>query len=176
MIDILLVGLFVALLVAAVVYDVKSLRIPNWVCYLIAGLFGVKYLILGAADGLALHLLVFGCALTVGFVAFAFNVVGAGDAKLLSAICLWLGPTDIPMFILLMAVVGGLFGLLVIVARHFDYVLIWFIPYEKRRYVPDFLLGDGPIPYGVAITGGALLSLVFSHWNLVAVSMSVISL
>ena len=66
-----------------------------------------------------------------------------------------------------MALVGGIFGLAVIVARRFDYVVIGLIPWKIRRALPGFLFGEGPIPYGVAITGGALWCLVVTQTTFV---------
>ncbi len=158
--ELLWVASFVVLLIIAAFYDITQLRIPNVVCYLIVVAFVLRAIFSGTPDGLLLHLVVFGGALAVGFGAFAFKIVGAGDAKLLAAICLWLGPSNLPLFILLMAVVGGIFGLVVIVARYFDHILIGLIPWKVRQALPGFLFGEGPIPYGVAITGGALWCLM----------------
>lgn len=78
--------------------------------------------------------------LLVGFVLFYFNVVGAGDIKLISALSLSLTLDNAWLFLWFTAVLGGLIAL---------FGLLFFHKSIRRSGVP----------YGPAIAGGFLLIL-----------------
>ncbi|WP_353956494.1 prepilin peptidase [uncultured Brevundimonas sp.] len=84
---------------------------------------------------------------------FALNWVGGGDAKLLAAACLWMGPAGSLPFLLSSAIVGGLFCLALITARRTIPAFPGLPAWAARLLEPK-----GDVPYGVALAGGALLA------------------
>jgi prepilin peptidase CpaA len=98
-------GLACVLMVAAAISDIRSYRIPNWVSAMIVVLFAVRTLIDPA--GLVASLTVGAVVLAAGFVLFTTRLLGAGDAKLLAALSLWVGPALIFEFLTATALAGG---------------------------------------------------------------------
>ncbi len=80
--------LYVLVLAFCVYWDIRYFRIPNGLVVIIAvsalGMLGLR-----APDLLVTHVLVAGIGFAIGFVLFQVAAMGAGDAKLLSAILLW---------------------------------------------------------------------------------------
>ncbi len=100
-------GMFIFLVIYAIVTDVRELRVPNWVPIAIGSLFLVYSLTLPATGDLSFHLLT-GIAVLIGaFALFAAGVFGGGDAKFLSVLALWMGPANLGPFILLTTLLGG---------------------------------------------------------------------
>ena len=155
---------FLALLGAAVVMDVRERRIPNAVT-VPALLFAVG--IAAALPGRAVIPAAAGAlmALGLGFPLFAIGGIGAGDAKLLTAVGAFVGPTAL----LAVIIWGGLAGCglaLVDAARRRTVVpllmntlslFIYLITLGRagRRNTLD-TPGAQAVPYGVAIAAGAL--------------------
>jgi prepilin peptidase CpaA len=87
-----LISLFPLLLAWAVITDLTSLTIRNWIPLAVSLLF----LISAAAFRLSLkriglHFLCGFIALVIGMILFAIGWIGGGDAKLFAVACLWLG-------------------------------------------------------------------------------------
>ena len=93
-------------------------------------------------------------ALLVGAGMFALRWIGGGDAKLMSATCLWLGATGSGMFLLWTGVMGGLFCLVLLFARFHSRPYLLGAP----GWVVQLMEPRGDIPYGVAIAAGALMA------------------
>jgi prepilin peptidase CpaA len=146
----ILAGGVLALCLLAAAHDIHRLIIPNWLNLTIAGLFVPA----AAVSGLPLeiiggHLLAAALALTIAFGLFAFGLFGGGDAKMIPAVIVWIGPGGVLSFVLYMALAGGLLAMLVILIRRSLPVEV--IPALIRA---PFRQGSG-IPYGVAIAAGA---------------------
>jgi len=105
----LFLSAFVACLGWAMASDVAALRIPNWVSLALAALFAVFVVFVKPAAPLGAHIVVALATLTLTFVLFAANCLGAGDAKLLTALALWMGPSLIAPFLALVGILGGIF-------------------------------------------------------------------
>jgi len=131
--------------------DVSERRIPNWTVLAIAGLFAMWTLVapsvsllssLGAAG------IVF--VVTLGFV--AFNLFGAGDSKLMTAVALFAGVRLLPYFVLGTVLFGGALA-------------VFSLALEPRRALALIQLrgrGDPSrgIPYGVAISLAGVILLL----------------
>ena len=144
-----------ALVIAAGLSDLLTMRIPN----LIPGALIVAFFPAALAVGLpldlaGLHGVVAIVALVVGMGLFALRILGGGDAKLMAAVCLWLGPSASLDFVLWTAVGGGLFSIALIVARKN------LAPFAAGApgWVGNLLEEKGDIPYGVAIAVGAMMA------------------
>lgn len=137
--------------------DLGAYRIPNLCVVSIALLFPVYSLLGVGLAPLLPHLAAGGAVLLLGIPLYALGFAGAGDFKLLSAAALWAGPGGLAPLLLVMALVGGLLA-----------GVYWL---RARRPLPA---GAAPearqdeeaatpqthLPYGVAISAGALLILV----------------
>lgn len=144
-----------ACLVLAAFTDFLEMTIPNWISLLLIGAFvliapfsGVSLLELGWH--LAAALLVFvGC-----FSLFALNVMGGGDAKLLTAAALWFGFNhSLFEFLVYTGYLGGLLTIVVMLLR---------ANWDKLATVgvrlPQTLMVAKKIPYAIAIGGAGLLA------------------
>lgn len=151
-----LVLLLIGLLLAAAVEDAIRLRISNLTCLAIlaAGL-GAMWLI-GPGSQLWQNLVVFVGFLVVGTPLFAAKKMGGGDIKLLAVTGIWF---DLQGAIILLAsvlIAGGALAILLIGLRRF------------RRRVdgkekPRISSSSGVIPYGVAISAGAIFSIALAR-------------
>ncbi|MFO1127367.1 MAG: prepilin peptidase [Rhodospirillales bacterium] len=146
---------FFALLGAAAVIDVRTLRIPNEICLSILILYPAHVLTGGGAitwlpAGLALAVFV------AGFVPFGLRWMGGGDVKLMAVVALWAGPPLIVDFLVLTALVGGVFAVAMLAPSRF--VLATALDAVGADRLRDAVLGRS-IPYAVAIAIGAAGSL-----------------
>ena len=146
-------GLFLALCVFAALHDVNRLTIPNWLNLTLAVLFipaafvsGLPLEILGG------HLLAALCAFVIAFALFAFNVFGGGDAKMIPAVMLWLGPNVAFEFLFAMAIAGGVCALLILLVRKTMPVEV--LPGAVRAPFEE----KAGVPYGVAIAIGVFVA------------------
>ncbi len=149
--------LFVAVLLAAAVSDIRCRLIPNRYPLLLALAFGPAALaagpgwaVAGLHLGVGLGLLILGAALFFG------GLWGAGDAKLLAAVGLWTGLPGLSALLVMTALVGGVMALGVLLARRLQSV---------KTLRPNSVLArigskTGPLPYGVAIAAAGVLLLV----------------
>lgn len=144
----------VALAVAAI-SDLMTMRIPNWislglVCLFIpaALLAGLDWQSIGWAVLAALVVFV------VCFALFAANVMGGGDAKLLTACALWYGyDPSLVAFLVFVAFAGGIVTLLILLLRAMAGRLQSFgLP------LPHSLVGAKKVPYALAIAAAGFLT------------------
>ena len=145
----MIAGLFLALCVFAALHDVNRLTILNWLNVTLAVLFvpaafvsGVPMEIIGG------HLITALCAFLIAFGLFAFNIVGGGDAKMIPAVMLWVGPSASITFLFVMAVAGGACAILIILVRKTMPVEV--VPGAVRAPFEE----KAGVPYGVAIAAG----------------------
>lgn len=150
-----LLGVLPVIAVLAAVRDLTTMTIPNWMSLVLIAVFVPAALAAGLGWPVMLaHLGVGLGALVVGMGLFALRVIGGGDAKLMAALSLWMGPDAILIFILWTALIGGLFSLVLILARARFAAFAPSLP----RWAGRLLQPKGDIPYGVAIAAGALVA------------------
>ncbi len=145
----LLSSLFLALCVFAALHDINRLTIPNWLNLALALLFVPA----AAVSGLPIeiiggHVVAAACALMIAFGLFAFNIFGGGDAKMIPAVMLWIGPEAALSFLFTMAIAGGACALIILMVRKTMPVEV--VPGAVRA---PFMEKAG-VPYGVAIAIG----------------------
>lgn len=108
-------------------------------------------------EGILSHLAGFGLVFLGSFALFSFNMFGAGDSKLCSAFAIWVGLKGLSAFIFYMAVIGGVLGLVTIMLKRHK-------PFPAARegtWIARAQAGENSVPYGIAITGGALIAFVW---------------
>lgn len=141
---------FFVLCVQAAVKDTLSLKITNGLNLSIAAIFIPAAFAAQIGWGVAgWHLLAGLIAFIVSYLLFSFRVFGGGDAKMIPAVILWIGPAGWMQFVMGMALSGGLLALVILLARKF-------VPAAVTPGFAQKILGkENGIPYGVAIAIGA---------------------
>ncbi|MGX1746261.1 MULTISPECIES: A24 family peptidase [unclassified Brevundimonas] len=144
-----------ALAIIAALYDLTTMKIPNWISGLLilgffpaALIFGLSLDIVVISSGVAIAALLMGAGM------FALNWIGGGDAKLMAASILWMGLSGSLPFLLYTALAGGGFCILLMTARRHLQVFAVTGP----GWITRLMQPKGDIPYGVAIAIGALLA------------------
>ncbi len=145
---------FVALVLTGAWTDARSLRIPNWISLTLLVLFLVASLGAGMEmNAIAMHLAVGTGALVAGFSLFALGIFGGGDAKLFAAIALWLGWPLVLKFAIAVVLIGG--GVAIVALALRKGLGLW--PDWLVRSAAGLFEEGKAIPYGIAISAGALV-------------------
>ena len=151
MYDLILLSNVPICLATVAFYDRTTMTIPNLISGVLVVAFCVLAWPLGVGPGeFGIHALVGAAALVLGFTLFAFGLFGGGDAKLLAAISLWIGPDFYLHFIFFTALAGGLLALAVMIARRFPLPVAW----VSQDWVARLHTAGSGIPYGVALSAG----------------------
>jgi len=142
-------------LVFAAISDLLTMTIPNRVSLILMISFAVLAPLSGMAlPAIGMHAL--GAAIVFGicFALFALNVMGGGDAKLLSAAAIWFGyDPALLSFLVYVSFIGGLVTVAILLIRsQADMILAIGLP------IPNSLLLAKKIPYGVAIAIGGFVA------------------
>jgi len=112
------------LLIVATVCDFRTREIPDWISIAIAivavisastGWLGIS-LILVAIGGVV--------GLTIGYLLFRFAKLGGGDAKLIAALGMLVGPVGLLIVLFGMAVAGGVLSLVAMFRGQRDYAYV----------------------------------------------------
>ena len=142
-------------LAVAACSDFLTMLIPNRVsAILLASFFIVAPLAgLGLTD-IAMHLAAGFIVFSACFALFAFNIMGGGDAKLLTASAVWFGMTfSLFEFLIYVSFVGGMLTMAILSLRaHTHTILASGLP------VPGHLMLAKKVPYGVAIGIAAFMA------------------
>ena len=128
------------LLLIATVCDLRNREIPNWISIAIA-LVAIVTSSVGWL-GLGFPLVIAGGALgfLVGYSLFRFAQLGGGDAKLIAALGLLVGPAGLLIVLFGMAIAGGVLSLIAIWRKEKDYAyvpaiaagFIWYIGFFSQ--------------------------------------------
>ena len=138
------------------VCDVSAFRIPNRYIVVLMVAWPAALVLTGAGwDVMVGGLITGGLFLLVGFALFTANLLGAGDAKLMAASGLWLGPAAAVPFLLYTTLSGAALGLLLLRLRAVPLPVFargwpWLVQLHARERV---------MPYGVAIAVGGIIAL-----------------
>ena len=87
------------------------------------------------------------------FTLFWMNMLGGGDAKLMAAGALWMGPDHIIEFVAYVTIFGGILAVAMLAYRNFLPANALPLPAWARRLHKT---GEG-IPYGIAIAAAGLM-------------------
>jgi prepilin peptidase CpaA len=157
--------------VAACVWDLRTQRIPN-VLTLSAAVAAIAFHAATtgwSGAGFSVSGWLVGTLLFFPF--FAVRGMGAGDVKLLAAFGAWLGPSDVLYVAIATAIIGALFALALIIARHRTQKTIthmsamlssWAV--DGVRALPGLTLAEPSrlaLCYSLPITAGALVTIWF---------------
>lgn len=133
-----------ALFAAAAATDLRGRTVPNAIPLSLLALFAVQAAADPTAPGASppAHVAVGAVLLAAGFALYCTGRFGAGDAKLLAAAGLWVGPADLSAFLLGLG------------ACAFALVAVALLPMERARRMRREL------PFAVAIAPPALAVIV----------------
>jgi prepilin peptidase CpaA len=161
----MLAGFVFTLLVAALLYaavsDLLTMTIPNRLTLFIALTFiAIAPFSDLPMDILLWHLAAGALVLAVCFGFFAMGWLGGGDAKLAAGVALWLGMSLLIPWLLMTAIFGGALTVVILLVRQLPLPRVLHDqPWALRLH--DSATG---IPYGIAISAGALWVLPMSLW------------
>ena len=141
--------------------DLLSFTIPNWIPVAVVGGFLLAAMAEGSLWSYAalMHLGAGASTLVAVAILFFRGLIGGGDAKLIAAVSLWMGWSNLPPFLLLTALAGGVLALSWLAARRMTSMAL--IPAWANRY---FASADG-IPYGIAVAVAAVVMFVSLDWT-----------
>lgn len=171
-----------ALLVAAAATDFAARIIPNRIPLLLLALGLVLHL---AQGSLIAGLLVAAAVFAALLVAWRFGAMGGGDVKLLAATAFCVAPVTVPLLIMRVGLAGGVLGVAYLLARRAVSVPVGMPPRRAGRsfatnsFAPSPFAANwaalparvlraerwrigrhAPLPYGIAIAIGGLLTLI----------------
>lgn len=91
--------------------------------------------------------------LIVGFILFALNVLGGGDAKFTAVLAVWMGWPIIAQYLFLASILGGVLTLLIYGFRQVP------IPanFLKMNFISRLYSKDEGVPYGIALGSAGLV-------------------
>lgn len=159
----------VGILIVALVTDLQSRKIYNWLTFP-AILLGLA---LGALTGGVAGLQAAGIGLLVGsavfLLGFMLGAMGAGDVKLMAAVGAWLGWPHALAAVLYVTVIGGFVSLgaaavngsLIQLFRNIYWFLVGLILPGGKAQAAIARSAAPPIPYGISIALGGILALFF---------------
>ncbi|WP_112827515.1 prepilin peptidase [Rhizobium cremeum] len=147
--------IFPLCLVVAAFTDLFEMTVPNR----IPAILLASFLLLAPFSGLGLgdfgwHIAAGIAVFAVVFGLFALNVMGGGDAKLLTAAAVWYGFTpSLLHFLIYVAYGGGLLTILILLVRARANTVM-----ALGLRVPHSILTAKKIPYAIAIGVGGLVT------------------
>ena len=159
--ELILLLLFPAIMTFAGAMDLVTMTIPNRITLALVAAFPLVLPfsgldLMGVANHVGAGLLM----LAVGIFMFARGWCGGGDAKLLAAAALWLGFENLPGYLMLVSMAGG--------------VLVSAILAYRRMPPPTWLAGQSwamrlhnravGVPYGIALSAAALWIYPSTFW------------
>lgn len=147
--------------------DFLTMTIPNRVSAILLA----SFLVLAPLAGLdwttiGVHLLAGLTVFAVSFALFSLNIMGGGDAKLLTASAVWFGfNMSLATFIVGFSLFGGVLVFVILALRsQTDLILAYRLP------VPAVLLQTRKVPYALAIATGGFLAFPDSPLMRIALS------
>jgi len=161
--SIIVVALMIVLLIA-VVTDLRSSRIPNWLTFPAMGFALAGHAWLGSMHGVLFSLAGLGTGLGLFFLIYLAGGIGAGDVKLMAAIGAFVGVYGVLSCAWLAMMVGGVYAIAAmcyqwglaragqrLVYAAYGAVLVGGSAWTRELGLPFKLR------YGLAIAGGTLL-------------------
>lgn len=144
-------GAFAVLSLIATVIDARTYKIPNWIVAAIA-IAGLVYAGAFDTNNFFTHVIISISFLALGFLLYQLIGLGAGDAKLLCAIGLWLQVSTLMTFLFLFGWACALLVLVLIIGRR-----VTDKHHETPKQQVTMFTKDAPVPLALAIGPAAML-------------------
>ena len=100
------------------------------------------------------HLLSMIIVFIVCFLLFCTGTLGGGDAKMATALALWIPHSAIPAFVMVMALTGGVLGFAALAMRNKSFLK----PQNETGWIAALSRGESTVPYGIALAIAAAQS------------------
>lgn len=163
-----------AVLLTAVITDLRAQRIPNWITFPAMALALAAHTTTQGPEGLIFSLSGLVLGFGVMFVPYLMGVMGAGDVKLMMAAGAFLGMAATLQAFILTSLAGGLYALVMLARRRDVLTNVFralkdsaalFLSTRQLAYVRQTDHASFPrLCYGVAIAAGTLASM-FITWG-----------
>jgi prepilin peptidase CpaA len=148
--------LYMILLLAAAITDIWKFIIPNLISLAVIALFVALALLQPFPIPWGSHVGAAALFFAGGLLLYRFNILGAGDVKLLTALSLWAGFGHLADLLLGVALCGGGLAVALIVGRRIFFSLVLLGSAPESRSIPRVLVQGEPVPYGVGIAAGGI--------------------
>jgi prepilin peptidase CpaA len=135
--------------------DLLTMTIPNRLSVVLIASFALIAPLAGLSmHDMLMHFAAGGAVFAACFVLFAFNIMGGGDAKILTASAIWFGWNDtLVNYLAYVSILGGFLSVIILMMRtQHNFILAYGIP------VPETMLHKKKVPYGIAIGAAAFLA------------------
>lgn len=142
----------ILLLLAAAVWDALSLTIPNYLVLAVIALFVASWPVNFDLSAILFDLLAALIVFVVCFILFALGWLGGGDAKLAPGAAMWAGYDGLLEFVIAMTLAGGVLTIALLAVRG-----SFRLAGAEQDRLPVALRWGNPVPYGIAISAGAIL-------------------
>lgn len=155
-----LVMIFPFAMAFAAATDLLTMTIPNEVSVGLVGAFLIAAPLVGISwqDFLG-HWAAGAGVLLAGIFLFSMGWLGGGDAKLLAAASLWIGPGTLLMFLATVAALGGALAIAVLAYRRLPAGALPIPDWAARLHARG-----SDMPYGIAIAAGGLAVYPSTGW------------
>ncbi len=161
MYETLILSVFPLMVVMAGISDFFTLKIPNWLNAVIA-VSVIPFVLFSdmPMELFAWHIIAGLVAFVAGFVLFAANLIGGGDAKMLAACAVWVGWDALIPFAVITVFAGGA---LVVAMK----VWVFFADRKDNKgmdWAQGLLSKKPQLPYGIAIASGGVMVFPATWW------------
>lgn len=113
-----LVGVVLVCVLSAVIFfDLRQMRIPNYLSLVLLGTFALLAITLAPIEA-GMRIVQAAIIFTAGFLAFMFHLIGGGDVKILSALALFIPFEYVSAFMLVFAATLVFGTCAVLLCRH----------------------------------------------------------
>lgn len=161
MIEYILLLTFPVAMAFAAANDLFTMKIPNKISLVLIGSFlAAALMIRMPVELFGMHVGIAAAILVATFTLFSFNMLGGGDAKLMAAGALWMGPDHALEYLAYLTVFGGILAVAILMYRKFIPASALPLPPWAMRLHVD---GTG-IPYGIAIAAAGLMLYPATGW------------
>lgn len=148
----------VLLLLAAAVWDAVTMTIPNYLVLAVLALYVASLAVNFDLSDILFDVLAAVLIFVVCFVLFALGWLGGGDAKLAPGAVLWVGYDGFLPFLIAMTLAGGILAIALLLLRAGLRA-----GSASQDRLPVVLQWAKPVPYGIAISAGAILVIWLQH-------------
>jgi len=156
--------MLLVVLLMAVVMDVRSSRIPNWLTFPAMGFALAAHAWANGLDGVVFSLIGLGTGLGLFLMIYLAGGIGAGDVKLMAAIGAFVGVYGVLSCAWLAMIIGGAYGIaamcyhwgLAAAGRRLFYAAYGALVVGGSAWTRELAL-PFKLQYGLAIAAGALL-------------------
>jgi prepilin peptidase CpaA len=152
----LMTAIALAATLVACYSDLMSLRIPNRCSIAIVAAFVLAFAAAPESfEGWRSHLAALAGFFLITYIMFVTGMIGGGDAKLGSALALWVGLKGLATYVFCMALVGGVIACLSLFIKRKK-------PFRSppaKSWMAQAQEGRNAVPYGIAISIGAWVAL-----------------